>query len=105
VALFFSTFSSSALLSLALTIGLWLAGLASADLRHFGDLVISPAAPLVTAVGWVVPAFSIFDVKAAVVHGQHVPLALVGWRLLYALVYSAVTVGAAVAVFSRREFR
>jgi ABC-type transport system involved in multi-copper enzyme maturation permease subunit len=105
VALFFSTFSSSALLSVALTIGAWVIGLESADLRQFGDLAVSPAAPLISAIGWIVPAFSIFDVKAAVVHGQTLPATLVVWRVLYAVVYSALTVGAAVLVFSRREFR
>jgi ABC-type transport system involved in multi-copper enzyme maturation permease subunit len=105
VALFFSTFSSSALLSLVLTLGVWVAGIESVDLRRFGDLVASPAAPVVSAIGWMVPAFSVFDIKAPIVHGQAVPASLVAWRLLYGLVYSAVAVGAAVAVFSRREFR
>jgi len=105
VALFFSTFSSSGLLSLVFTLGLWVAGIESQDLRHFGDIVDSPATPLVTAIGWIVPAFSAFDVKAEVVHGHLVPLGLVAWRLLYAAVYSVVAVGAAVVIFSRREFK
>jgi Cu-processing system permease protein len=105
VALFFSSFSSSALLSLALTLGLWVAGLESQDLRHFADLVESPATPIVTAIGWVVPAFSVFDIKAGIVHGDVVPLGLVLWRVLYAVVYSAVAVGGGVVIFSRREFK
>ena len=105
VALFFSTFSSSALISIVFTLGLWVAGIESQDLRHFGDLVDSPMTALVTAVGWMIPAFSVFDVKSAIVHGHSVPIGVVAWRLLYALVYSAVTVGASVAIFSRREFK
>ncbi len=105
VALFFSTFSSSGLLSVVLTIGVWVAGLESTDLRRFGELTGSPLGAVVSAIGWIVPAFSAFDIKAAVVHGQHVPPALVAWRLLYAVVYSALTVGAGILVFSRREFR
>lgn len=105
VALFFSTFSSSAILSLVLTVGTWVAGVESEDLRRFGDLVVSPLSPLVSAIGWIVPAFSAFDVKATVVHGQAVPAAWLAWRLVYASVYSAVMVGAAILVFSRREFR
>jgi Cu-processing system permease protein len=105
VALFFSTFSSSAILSLVLTVGIWVAGVESEDLRRFGDFVVSPLSPLVSAIGWLVPAFSAFDVKAAVVHGQAVPATLIAWRLLYAAVYSAVMVGAATVVFARREFR
>lgn len=104
-AVFFSTFSSSGLLSVVLTLGVWVAGLESVDLRQFGEMAASPAGSVLSAIGWVVPAFSALDIKAAVVHGQHVPLALVAMRMLYAAVYCAVTVGAAVLVFSRREFR
>jgi ABC-type transport system involved in multi-copper enzyme maturation permease subunit len=105
VALFFSTFSSSALLSLVLTLGVWVVGVESADLRRFGELVESPAAPLVSAIGWMLPAFSAFDIKAQVVHGQPVPAALVGWRIIYGGMYVALVVGASIAIFSRREFR
>jgi hypothetical protein len=105
VALFFSTFSSSALMSLVFTLGLWIAGQLSPDLRHFGDFVVSPAVPIVQAIGWVVPAFSVFDIKALVVHGHGIGVHLVAWRLAYGAVYSAVAVGAAIVIFSRREFR
>ena len=67
--------------------------------------MVSPAVPVVQAIGWVVPAFSAFDIKAAVVHGHHVGAHLVAWRLAYGAIYSAVAVGAAVVVFSRREFK
>ena len=43
VALFFSTFSSSALVSVVLTVGLFVAGLLSADLRGFGGHRERPA--------------------------------------------------------------
>jgi len=105
VAVFFSTFSSSPLISLVLTFGLWIAGLESQELRHFGDMVDSPLNPLVSAIGWILPAFWVFDVKTEIVHGHVVPAALVSWRLAYALIYSIVAVGAGVMIFSRREFR
>jgi len=105
VALFFSTFSSSGLLSAVLTLGVWVTGLESRDLRHFADFAHSPVTPIVTAIGWIVPAFSSFDVKTDVVHGHLISLGLVAWRLLYAGVYSAVAIGAAMAIFSRREFK
>lgn len=105
VALFFSTFSSSTLISVVFTVGLWLAGLESHDLRHLRDVVKAPAGAVAEAVGWVLPAFSSFDVKADVVHGHPVPLGFVLWRVLYAGVYSTVAIGAAVLIFSRREFK
>jgi ABC-type transport system involved in multi-copper enzyme maturation permease subunit len=105
VALFFSTFSSSTLVSVVLTLGVWIAGLESHELRHLREFVNSPAAPVAAAVGWVLPAFSAFDVKADVVHGHAVPLGFVLWRLLYAALYSTVAIGAAIVVFSHREFK
>jgi len=106
IALFFSTFSSSALWSVVFTVGLYIAGLESEDLRNFGDIVDAPVmAHVVSAIGWVVPAFSSFDVKAQVVHGVHIPAGYVIHMLLYAIFYIGVALLAAVTIFSRREFK
>jgi ABC-type transport system involved in multi-copper enzyme maturation permease subunit len=107
VALFFSTFTSSALLSLLFTLGVFIAGCFAGDLRHFGDIVdVTPAmGALVGTVGWVLPAFSAFDVKAQVVHGIAVPATFVLWTAVYALAYVAGLLAAAIAVFSRRDFQ
>jgi Cu-processing system permease protein len=106
IALFFSTFSSSALLSAALTVGLFIAGVESDALRNFTQTIDAPAmGRVVSAVGWIVPAFSIFDVKAEVVHGLPIPAARIWLALIYGAVYAAVAIGAGVLVFSRREFR
>src|SRR4029077_14619232 len=57
IALFFSTFSSSALWSVVFTLGFFVAGLESEDLRNFGDIVDAPfMAHIVSAIGWVGPA-------------------------------------------------
>jgi len=106
VALFFSTFSSSALLSIVFTVGILVAGLFSEDLRRFGDIVdVSPAVALVVGlVGWIVPAFSAFDVKAQIVHGQTLPPGFVPYTLGYAALYVGALLVASVAAFSRREF-
>jgi ABC-type transport system involved in multi-copper enzyme maturation permease subunit len=106
VALFFSTFSSSALLSIALTVGILVAGLFSEDLRHFGDIVeASPVVALVVGfIGWIVPAFSAFDIKAQIVHGQPLPSGFVLYTLGYAALYVAALLVAAVTAFKHREF-
>jgi hypothetical protein len=106
VALFFSAFSSSALLSLAFTIGIYVTGVFSLDLRRFGDIVEAPSlvSHVVAAVGWVVPAFSAFDIKAQVVHGLPVPAAYLALTAAYGVAYAAAVVAAAVLAFSRREF-
>ena len=106
IALFFSAFSSSALISVVFTVSLYVLGLASADLRAFNDTVEAPVVgQVVSAIGWLVPAFSAFDIKNSVVHGQPVSPGLVGSMALYSATYSATVLGAAVAIFSRREFK
>jgi Cu-processing system permease protein len=107
VALFFSTFSSSALLSIVFTVGLYVAGTFAEDLRHFPDIVdVSPAVgTAVATIGWVVPSFSAFDVKAQVVHGVSVPAKFVLFTLGYAVLYIGALVVASVTVFARREFK
>jgi ABC-type transport system involved in multi-copper enzyme maturation permease subunit len=107
VALFFSTFSSSALLSVVFTLGVFVAGLLSADLRGFGDIVeVTPlTARLVETIGWIVPAFSAFDIKAQVVHGLMLPSGFIGYTLGYAALYICGILVAAVTLFSRREFQ
>ena len=107
VALFFSTFSSSALLSVVFTVGIFVAGLASQDLRHFGDIVqVHPAVgSFVSAIGWALPAFSEFDIKSQIVHGFPVPIGLVLSMVGYAAIYSAAAIGLSVVLFARREFK
>jgi ABC-type transport system involved in multi-copper enzyme maturation permease subunit len=106
IAVLFSTFSSSALWSVVFTVGIFIAGLESQDLRHFTDIVETPAiGHAVEWVGWLIPAFDAFDRKVDVVHGLAVPLGFVAWRVLYAAIYSAVAIGGAVLIFSRREFK
>jgi ABC-type transport system involved in multi-copper enzyme maturation permease subunit len=107
VALFFSTFSSSALLSITFTVGIFLSGLLSQDLRRFGDIVEVPpfTASAVAAVGWIVPAFSAFDVKAQVVHGLPLAPSFVLLTLTYAGCYIVAILAASVTIFSRREFK
>jgi ABC-type transport system involved in multi-copper enzyme maturation permease subunit len=106
VALLVSTFSSSGVMSAVLTLGVWVVGLLSEDLRGFTSTATVPAVEtLVRMVGAMVPAFSAFDIKAEIVNGR-VPVAwgYVGLTMAYAAMYAAALVGAAVAVFSRREF-
>jgi ABC-type transport system involved in multi-copper enzyme maturation permease subunit len=107
VALFFSTFSSSGLVSVVLTLGAYIAGHLSRDLRGFGDIVdVSAAlAAVVGAIGYIVPAFSEFDLKNEVVHGVPIAAGQITWPLLYAIVYAGTAIGASMLVFSRREFK
>ncbi len=105
IAVFCSTFSSNGLSSLLLTIGVWVAGNESHDLRQLGRVLAFPLGAVVSAAGWIVPAFPVFDLKSTVVHGGEVPLGVIAWRVLYAAVYASVALGASAVVFSRKELR
>jgi Cu-processing system permease protein len=105
IALFFSTFSTP-MLSAALTFGLFVAGRFSADLRNFNQVVDSRAAGwLASGLYWVLPNLAPYDVRADVVHGQTVAAGYVALSSLYAVLYIAVLLVAATAIFSRRDFK
>jgi ABC-type transport system involved in multi-copper enzyme maturation permease subunit len=105
IALFFSTFSSP-FLSAILTLGLWVIGHFNADLRNFQAVVDSPvAAGVARALYYVLPNFSAFDVKHQVVHALPVPAMYLVSTAAYGCVYIALLLVAAVAVFSRRDFK
>jgi hypothetical protein len=89
-----------------LTLGLWVIGHFNADLRNFENVVESqPVAWLARGLYYVLPNFSAFDVKAQVVHGQPVDLSYLVVTALYGLTYVALALGAAMTVFSRRDFK
>ena len=105
LALFFSTFSSP-MLSAALTVGLYVVGHFSADLRNFQQVVDSPAAAsFARGLYWVLPNLAQFDVKSDVVHGIHVPLGYLAIAAAYAALYITMLLTLAALVFSRRDFK
>jgi len=105
LALLFSSFSSP-LLSALLTLGLWVAGHFNGDLRQFEQVVDQPAvAWIARTLYYLLPNLAPFNVKAEVVYGVPVPASHVGYTLLYAAVYIAALLAAAVAIFRRRDFK
>ncbi len=106
VALFCSTFSSSALLSAGLTVGLYVAGQFGADLKNLGDVVESPAAANIgRALYYALPNFAAFDIKAQVVHGLPLESGYVAMTMLYGATYVTMLLVGAVLIFSRRDFK
>jgi ABC-type transport system involved in multi-copper enzyme maturation permease subunit len=105
VALFFSSYSSP-MLSAVFTLGVYVVGQFNADLKHFDQIVDSPAAVAIArACYYVLPDFSRFDVKLAVVHGIAVPGSYVAASTAYAALYVAALLFGAMVVFSRRDFK
>ncbi len=105
IAVFLSTFSTP-IVAAALTFGIYVVGHFSSDLRNFRDVVDSPAAAsLANALYWVLPNLSQFDIKADVVHGQHVSLGYLAMAVGYAGVYIAMLLTLSMLIFSRRDFK
>ena len=105
VALFFSTYSSP-MLAAIFTLGIYVVGQFNADLRHFDKIVDSPAAVWIArACYYVLPDFSRFDVKLAVVHGLPVSGMYLAMTAAYAAMYVAALLFGAAFIFSRRDFK
>lgn len=105
LALFFSTFSSP-LLSAMLTLGLWVAGHFSGDLRNFEAVIdAAPVVALARALYYVLPNLAPFNIRAEVVHGVAVSGTTIALTLAYAAVYIGILLTAAMAIFQRRDFK
>lgn len=106
IAVFFSTFSTSPMLSALFTFGLFVAGHFTADLRNFESVVSSkPLAALARGLYYVLPNMAIFDVKSAVVHVRPIGSAYVVSALVYGLLYMLALLLASVVIFRRRDFK
>jgi ABC-type transport system involved in multi-copper enzyme maturation permease subunit len=105
LALFFSTYSSP-MLSAVFTLGVYVAGQFNTDLKRFDQIVASPSlAAIGKALYYVLPDFSRFDVKLAVVHGIPVSAVYVASSAAYAAVYILALLLGAMLLFSRKDFK
>lgn len=105
VAILFSTFSSPALSAL-LTFFIFVIGHFSQSLREFAaNLGSSSARLFFGAVYYLLPNLSFFSFAANAAHGDAPPAAMTAGATVYALLYIAVLLAAAVWIFSRRNFK
>ena len=78
----------------------------NADLRNFETVVESRAAAyFARGLYYLLPNFAAFDIKTQVVHALPVPGSYVAATAAYAVCYIALLLAAAVAIFSRRDFK
>jgi len=105
LALLFSCFTTP-FLAILFTAGLYVAGLFATDLRAVRAVQLDTSTlKLMRGLSNVLPNFQNFNVMGAVVHGRGVPGAFVGYATLYALLYIAIVLLGATAVFSRRNLK
>lgn len=102
--LLFSSFSSP-LLSAVFSFSLFVIGSFSEDLRGFAGMAHGITKWLATAVAYLVPNFSAFNVISAVAHQYPVAGQLVLHNTLYAVFYAATALSGAVLIFERRNLK
>ena len=104
-ALLFSSYSTPTTAA-SFSLAIFAIGHSADDIKMFASQSNSPLLQqLSEGIYWLLPNFGVFDVSELAVHNLPVPAAHVGTALLYGLGYIAAVLAAAVAVFSRRDFK
>jgi ABC-type transport system involved in multi-copper enzyme maturation permease subunit len=105
LAMLFSCFTTP-LLSILFTAGLYISGLFVQEMRTFRSLTPKPALEaIMRRLSYILPNFQNFDVMASAAHGRAVPGALILENTIYTVVYCAIVLLTAAAVFSRRDLK
>jgi len=104
LALLFSSFSSP-LLSAVFAFALFVIGSLSDDLRGFAAITHGFTGIIATAIAYLVPNFSTLNVISQVAHGDAIAGRLIFHNTMYAFLYSAVAISAAVLIFQRRNLK
>jgi Cu-processing system permease protein len=105
LALLFSCFTTP-LLAILFTTGLYIVGLYVQELRDLPVEVLSPAMAAITKwLSYLLPNFENFNVMAMAAHGRAIPGGLILHNTLYTMIYCAIVLTAAAAVFSRRNLK
>lgn len=104
LALFFSSFSTP-LMSAVFSFALFVIGSLSEDLRGFAKITHGLAGWIATGIAYLIPNFSALNVINRVAHGDPVPERLILYNTMYAVLYSAMAISAAVLIFQRRNLK
>jgi ABC-type transport system involved in multi-copper enzyme maturation permease subunit len=105
LALLFSCYTTP-LLSILCTAALYVAGLFVTEMRNFRSDTMSRAMQsLLRAFSYILPNFENFDVMALAAHGRAVPRALIAQNTAYALLYCAIVLAGAAAIFTKRNLK
>jgi ABC-type transport system involved in multi-copper enzyme maturation permease subunit len=102
--LLFSSFSTP-IFSAIFAFALFVIGTFAEDLRNFAAISSGITRVLVTGVAYVVPNFASLNIISQAAHGQGVSGQLVLFNTVYALLYSAAAIAAAVLIFERRNLK
>jgi len=105
LAMLFSCFTTP-FLAILFTGGMYVAGVFAYDLRTIQGINLSATiVKVVRGISYLLPNFQNFNVTGAVAHGRGVPASLVWHVTAYTVVYCAVVLAGASAVFARRNLK
>ena len=105
LAMLFSCFTSP-LLAMLFTGGLYLAGLFVSQLRSLQVTNLTPQLQHMLAfLSYILPNFGNYDVMGAAAHGRSIAAMLILHNTLYTLLYCAIVLAAAAAIFSRKDLK
>ena len=105
LALLFSCFSSP-MLSTLYTLGIYVAGVFSPDIRDIGLVTSNPTVKATAQIlYYILPNFHNFNLISAAVHQETIPFALIWQNTLYAALYVIVVLIVAAAIFSGRDLK
>lgn len=104
LALLFSTFSTP-LMSAVFAFALFVIGTFAEDLRGFAAMTTGPTKLVASGLAWMVPNFAAFNVISEVAHSVPIAGTLVLYNTVYAILYAAVCLSAAILIFERRNFK
>ena len=100
----FSTFSSP-IFSAIFAFALFVIGTFAEDLKNFAAISKGAAKLLASAAAYLMPNFASLNVIAQTAHDQGIGGHLILFNTLYAMLYSASAVAAAVLIFERRNLK
>ena len=104
LALLFSSFSTP-LMSAVFTFALFVIGSLADDLRGFARMSQGMTGRVATAIAYLVPNFSAFNIINQAAHGFPVPGRLILFNTIYSLLYSTMALSGAVLIFQRRNLK
>lgn len=104
IAIFFSTFTSP-ISSALFTVGMWVVGHFSTDLKALVQLSDSHLVRSMSIfLYYLVPNLSNFNIRGEVVHGVSVPSLFLLFSITYGVIYTAVVILISMLIFRRRSF-
>jgi len=103
-ALFFSTFSST-MVSASLTIGLYVIGHLTPDLKGIAEKSQNELATmLLTGIYYICPNLELLNIKGQAASGVAVSLTYQAWASAYGVLYAGLLLAGACVIFQRRDF-